>query len=155
MFTPLLTETILPCLACFLLVGSVVGAAGADETNQADEVVEPAGIYCKLSSAELRDRVGEVRADFLASIVRADELSDGYRFAFEKSAERLSQLADFVHFESECCPFLHFEIRLEGESDVVTLSLSGPKGTKDFLKTMAENAEFDLNSALAEGLESR
>ena len=151
MFTPLLTETILPYLACFLLVTSVAGpATAADEATEAKEGSEPAGIYCKLSSAELRERVGEVRADFLASIVKADELNDGYRFSFEKSAQRLSQLADFVHFESECCPFLHFEISLEGESEIVTLSLRGPEGTKEFLETMAETAEFDLDSALTE-----
>ena len=47
-------------------------------------------------------------------------------------------IASFVELESRCCAFLDFEIRVESASDRIALVLSGPDGTKEFLKPLIE-----------------
>ena len=45
-------------------------------------------------------------------------------------------LAEFVELESQCCAFLDFEIRLDAGAEEVTLSLTGPDGTKEVLGSL-------------------
>lgn len=135
-------------LNCHLLIAAIALSANAGLADGQTTDKEPAGIYCKLSSGELRERLGELRADFVMATQAVDELESGYRYWFEKSSDRLRKLADFVHFESECCPFLNFEISLEGESEKVALSLTGREGTKEFLDAFAEMASFDMKAVL-------
>ena len=129
-----------------LIIATGLGAAVASEGG-----VEPEGLYCKLTTPELRQRVGEIKAEFVTAIVAVDELEDGYRYWFSKSPGRLSKLGEFVEAESECCPFLHFQLEVVGEAKEVSLALRGPAGTKEFLKGFALETEFDLEAALAAG----
>jgi hypothetical protein len=111
---------------------------GKTVEEQADN--QPTGVYCKLTSTELRARLEQIRVDLLGAVVAVDDLDSGYRFWFESSSDRLRQLAEFVDFESQCCPFLDFEISLKSEAKVVALSLTGPDGTRELLKAMVESA---------------
>lgn len=140
----LMTAGLLLCLGAGGVPARQERAREAGEPGAGEE----AGIYCRLSSKELRERVGELRAGFFAGVVAVDDLESGYRFWFERSSERLHDLADFVDFESECCPFLRFEISLQGEGELVALSLTGRDGTRELLEAMAESAAFDLPAAL-------
>ena len=131
-------------IAWFLTATLALGLSTALSAREGDEPAEePAGIYCKLQSADLRDRLEELRADFLGAILEIDELDDGYRYWFAKSSERLQQLAKFVDFESQCCPFLNFEIGVASEAERVSLVLTGREGTKEYLRALAEASALD------------
>ncbi len=95
---------------------------------------EPGPIACTLPEAELRAWREQVQAEVKAGVVSIEELDDGYVYWFERTPERLAKLADFVWFESGCCAFLDFEIRVRSGDERISLRLTGPEGTKDFLR---------------------
>lgn len=75
----------------------------------------------------------------LSAAVAREDAPTGLFLTFE--AERLEEIARFVVNERKCCPFLNFELIARGSTDRVTLRLTGPEGTGEFLK--AEFAEVN------------
>jgi len=60
-----------------------------------------------------------------------DDLPDGYEFQFEPNV--LADLARFISNERLCCPFLVFNLRLAANGGPISLAMSGPAGTREFL----------------------
>ena len=111
--------------------------------------VEP-GMYCQLSSAEMAERLGEIRADFLVAVRNVNELENGYRYSFEKSADRMKRLAEFIDFESRCCAFMRFDLSVTPGAQEISLSLTGAEGTKELLESMMISAEFDWRAGASD-----
>jgi hypothetical protein len=70
------------------------------------------------------------------------ELPDGYEFHFP--ASRIEALARFVENERRCCPFVRFELVVDGSG--VALRMSGPPGTRELLQ-----AELSLDAGSPPG----
>ena len=88
-------------------------------------------VECTLTAPDLRSRATDLRAGLFAEILAAREAEDGFELAFlATSADRVR---DFV-FESQCCRFLTFTI--EDRDGHTCLTLSGPEGTKTFVREM-------------------
>lgn len=66
------------------------------------------------------------------------ELPDGYTVEFAADSQTIKDAAEFITYERLCCPFLTFEMKVEGEN--LSLKLIGAEGVKEFLK-----AELKLN----------
>ena len=64
--------------------------------------------------------------------VRAAE--NGYEFSFPGSSEIILRVAEFISRERLCCPFLEFTLKVLPENEVITLCLTGPEGTQEFLR---------------------
>src|SRR5262245_39412588 len=62
------------------------------------------------------------------------ELKHGYEFTFPKEAEYISNIAEFISNESLCCPFLEFNLNVSPVDKSISLSLTGPAGTQEFLR---------------------
>ena len=75
---------------------------------------------------------GEGRSSLFGSITAAREMSDGFELAFP--AGSVAQIREFVAAESQCCGFLTFTI--DEREDETRLTLSGPEGTKAFVRGM-------------------
>jgi hypothetical protein len=69
---------------------------------------------------------------FDAGLQERRELADGYAFRF--APERLDGVMRFVANERRCCPFLEFGITVSPADGPVWLRLTGPEGTRAFLK---------------------
>jgi hypothetical protein len=93
-------------------------------------------IACSLTSAELREREATLLAQFRAAIVKTEELQDGYAFHIPGDGERIRQVAELIVAERECCPFLVFEVSALPNMGPVTVRVSGPAGTKEFLSSL-------------------
>ncbi len=117
---------------------------GAERINMTE--AEP-GIYCRLTSAELRERLEVIRAEFLTYVQGVDELENGYRYWFEKTPARMTLLTDFIDFESRCCAFFQFDLSVAPGAERISLSLTGRSGTKRFIESMMESAAFDWRAA--------
>ncbi len=128
-----------------LLSLAVGGIEGAENINMTE--AEP-GIYCRLTSAEMRERLGAIRAEFLIHVKGVDELENGYRYWFEKTPEHFKLLTDFIDFESRCCTFFQFDLSVAPGAGRVSLSLTGRMGTKSFVESMMKSAEFDWRAAV-------
>jgi len=94
-------------------------------------------VACTLSPAALEAR----RQKLLNAVVRhADErveLPDGYRLRFPP--DLLSEITRMVDAERQCCRFLTFTVKVEPDDGPISLDLTGPAGTREFLAAM-----FDL-----------
>jgi hypothetical protein len=73
---------------------------------------------------------------FTGSVQERGDLLDGLAFRF--AADDFEQVARFVANERRCCPFLRFEIAVEPDGGPdggpVWLRMTGPAGTRDFLR---------------------
>jgi len=91
-----------------------------------------------LTAPELRERRRTALADFRAAQREARELTDatgeGYAFRFTLSGAQLAALAELIELERQCCPFLHFRLTVEPAGGPVWLTLTGPAGTREFLR---------------------
>ena len=72
-------------------------------------------------------------AQLFQSVQEVHEVADGYQFMFLANIE-LTQLADFISEERLCCPFLEFTLKIEPNENKVSLTLTGPTGTQEFLR---------------------
>lgn len=97
-------------------------------------------IACTLTAAELHERRRTVLEKAKQGIVETRELESGYALSFPAGGDWLKELAALVDLERQCCPFLTFRITVEANSGPVWLEITGPDGTKDFLKNT-----FDWN----------
>jgi len=125
----------------------LASALAACATERAAESAEGDGIYCKLTTAEMRERLGAIRAGLLAKVVGVDELEAGFRYWVEKSTANIELLAKFVDAESQCCGFFNFEIGLAADAERVSLTLTGVEGTKEFLVSTMDEVSFDWRAA--------
>ena len=61
----------------------------------------------------------------------SDDLPNGYEYQFE--LEALADVARFISNERLCCPFLVFDLRVAANEGKISLRMSGPPGTREFL----------------------
>lgn len=99
-------------------------------------------IACTLSPAELRTQREELLPGLVANALQRVRLPEGMRFVFGATARRLRQLYAVVQREQRCCAFLDFRIEVTPGGGALTLDVTGPAGTADFLETL-----FDLPRA--------
>ncbi len=96
-------------------------------------------LACELGvfSAEDDNRHEILLNKTLAAILEVREVEDGYSVSF--SSENFLTTAEWISLERRCCPFLSFQIRFSDGDDLFWVTLSGPNGTKDFLKTFFDS----------------
>jgi hypothetical protein len=87
---------------------------------------------CTLADSEQRARREELRVGVLALITAAQETEDGYAFGF--APESVDRVRELVAAESRCCSFLTYTID-DRDAGMTWLRLSGPEGTKQFLRS--------------------
>jgi hypothetical protein len=98
-------------------------------------------IACCLSDAELRKREATLIAQFRSALIATEELPDGYAFRLHGDKKWMAVVLELIVAERECCPFLTFELTAQPNMGPVTFRVTGPVGTKDFLKTILRNSE--------------
>ncbi|SNT39698.1 hypothetical protein SAMN05421640_3762 [Ekhidna lutea] len=97
------------------------------------ELKEKAQLTCQLTSKELQERRETVITEIKKKIVSKTELEFGYIFFFTNSDACIDMLAEFIKTESKCCNFFSFKLELAPSSQL-SLTLSGPEGTKEFIQ---------------------
>jgi hypothetical protein len=96
-------------------------------------------VACSLSQEALASRRRGLLTDLLARADAHDELDSGHRLSFLASDDTLTLIARTVAAERHCCQFLRFQLTVEPGGGPVTLELTGPKGTREFLAAMFES----------------
>ncbi|HYG04265.1 MAG TPA: hypothetical protein VD927_17580 [Chryseosolibacter sp.] len=91
----------------------------------------PTILSCKLSTPALQLRKATVIAKLRTVLSGKAELSNGFAYTFRGSDEILDQLNEFIKTERICCDFFSFQLSIEGEKAILTLT--GPEGVKEFL----------------------
>jgi hypothetical protein len=92
-------------------------------------------LTCNINGIPIQERAryGRLVEALRHAIQKRRELPDGYAFQMDTQQIDTSQLVEWVELERKCCPFFGFELRWDGQNNVVWLNLTGPEGVKDFI----------------------
>ena len=93
-------------------------------------------VACCLSDAELRQREATLLAQFKSALTASEEVPDGYAFRTPGENRWLALVADLIIAKRECCPFLTFELTTEPKMGALTIRITGPEGTNEFLRSI-------------------
>jgi hypothetical protein len=97
-------------------------------------------VACCLSDDKLRNREATLLAQFKASVIESEALEDGYLFRVLGDKKSIALIAELIVAERECCPFLKFDLSMEPGMGPVSVRMTGPVGTKEFLKSILTSA---------------
>jgi len=87
--------------------------------------------------------------------VETRELQEGYAFRLEGDATLVANLAEWVSYESRCCPFFNFEISFHRNYGPLWLRIFGGEGVKEFVHnltilkspgSLAENRDSSMHA---------
>lgn len=93
-------------------------------------------VICTLSDSQRREREATLLARFKTGVIKTEHLANGYLFRLPGEGEWLAVLAELMAAERECCPFLTFQLTAEPQMGALTLRITGPEGTKQFLDSV-------------------
>ena len=96
--------------------------------------IEEAKLGCKLTTSELQQRKKTVVAELKNLVLEKIETAKGFKYKFEGSDKMLDLLNNFIKTERLCCDFFIFNLTASSDQNFAWLELSGPDGTKDFIK---------------------
>ena len=95
-------------------------------------------IACSLNPEALKAR----RAGLLSALVERayerHELSDGLQLRFSAESAILGEITRVVDAERLCCRFLRFTIAVQPDEGPITLELTGPTGTAEFIGALLD-----------------
>jgi alkanesulfonate monooxygenase SsuD/methylene tetrahydromethanopterin reductase-like flavin-dependent oxidoreductase (luciferase family) len=89
---------------------------------------------CSLPPAGLRERRAVIDEIARAALRSRDPITGGARLTFTGGDDTERALRDLIAAESECCPFLRFD--LERGDDEVRLDVTGPAEAQPMLAEM-------------------
>ena len=101
-------------------------------------------IACRLTNAELREREARLLAQFRSAVIETEELRDGYAFRLPCDRKWVAITAEMIVAERACCPFLTFEFVAQPSMGPIIVRVTGPAGTKDFLKTVLYRPDVSI-----------
>jgi hypothetical protein len=104
-------------------------------------------LACRIDAFGPRERARHraLVAEVTAAAAAIEELPEGYAIRFPARPYLFLRLAEWIELERACCPFLSIRLQFERDERAIRVSLSGPPGTKRFLR-----AELPLGEIGAE-----
>jgi hypothetical protein len=90
-------------------------------------------VACTLTPPDLAKRRAGLFADLARRRQEARWLSEGVALRYSSEQGTLALLGEFIRLESQCCPFLRFQLTVEPGGGPIWLELTGPAGTREFL----------------------
>jgi hypothetical protein len=90
-------------------------------------------IACTLSPDAFKSRRDGLLADLFQRAEQHELTERGLRVRFSPASDTVATIARVVEAERQCCRFLRFVITVEPDGGPVSLELSGPAGTREFI----------------------
>jgi hypothetical protein len=100
-------------------------------------------IVCTLAPSDLGTRRETLIAGLVNRAEHVDAIEDGYRFRFVATGDVLPAVAQTIEAERHCCRFLKFELSVEPAGGPITLTITGPSGTHEFLSALLSTEGAD------------
>lgn len=91
-------------------------------------------IACELRSEERRMREAEIRRGLTSGAREIEILPDGLALHFEGADEWIDRIAEVLKAERGCCRFLRFRLDAAPGNGRISLTITGPDGTAEFLR---------------------
>lgn len=120
-----------------ILLSRFVGLAFQTLSQSNSKIMskENVSVTCKLTTPELQEREKTVIAEIKKLVVKRVETTNGVRYSFNDSDSTIDLLANFIKTERVCCSSFEFNLVVGQSEGFVTLELTGPEGTKDFIES--------------------
>ena len=93
-------------------------------------------VVCTLGPQALATRREGLLADLVGSAITHEELDSGHRLTFAATDDVLAIILNTVTSERHCCQFLRFQVTVEPGDGPISLELTGPRGTKEFVSAL-------------------
>jgi hypothetical protein len=93
-------------------------------------------VACGLKPTELAARRGGLLPGLAARASASAPIDGGRAWRFDFASGLLAEIASVVEAEHRCCPFLRFALTVTPGDGLVTLEVTGPEGTKEFLESL-------------------
>ncbi len=90
-------------------------------------------IACTLDPGDLAVRRDGLLPGLIAKARGVEPLADGLRLHFEATSDTLAAAMRVIDAERQCCRFLRFQLTVEQDGAPMTLDVTGPAGTREFL----------------------
>jgi len=100
-------------------------------------------IVCTLAPSDLRARRETLIPGLVNRAEQVDAVEDGYRFRFVATDDVLAAITQTIEAERQCCQFLKFELSVEPAGGPITLTITGPSGTREFLSEVSSTEGAD------------
>ncbi len=91
-------------------------------------------VVCTLTPETAATRKAGLLPGLARRAVTSEEIEGGIRFSFLPDA--LTAIASTIDAERNCCRFLRFDLTVEPDGGPVSLTLTGPPGTREFLAAL-------------------
>jgi hypothetical protein len=95
-------------------------------------------VACTLGPTALAARRQGLLSELLRRAETHEELPDGHRLSFVPAEDTLALILKTVEAERQCCRFLRFQITVEADGGPVSVELTGPRGTREFVAALFE-----------------
>ena len=92
-------------------------------------------VACSLEGQALSCRQADLRASVLAEAHSVDRLPDGVRWTFQHAPDLFARIGPLIDGERHCCRFLQVALIAAQDLGGVTLEITGPAGTVEFLES--------------------
>ena len=112
--------------------GPVLKRPGKDGHSKVDLPV-----VCTLTPAAVASRKAALLQGLVGRADIREETATGLRVTLP--ADALSAILATVDAERKCCRFLRFDITVEPDGGPISLELTGPPGTREFLAALLES----------------
>jgi hypothetical protein len=93
-------------------------------------------IACALTPDQLNASRDHLLPGLATRAQSSEVLPDGYRLRFGATSDTLQAIANTIDRERQCCQFLRFQLTIEPGSDSIVLDVTGPDGTREFLRDL-------------------
>lgn len=93
-------------------------------------------VACSLGPDALAARRQGLLTQLIARAESRVELSDGVRLQFRPSSEVLGSILATIDAERQCCRFLRFTLTVAPDGGPLSLDLTGPPGTREFVSAL-------------------
>ena len=93
-------------------------------------------IACTLTAAELQERRDGLLPGLLGRALARHPVANGYLWVLAP-ADDLSAVSPVIDTERRCCRFLRFALTAEPDGGPISLEVTGPPGTREFLDQLA------------------
>lgn len=141
MLKSLFCKSFLAVLGGLFLFGGLSAACGSifdgtsTETKMESTAIDEAPYACKPNAikAEDKPRYRELAKKVKSGREEVKETPEGYALRFPADSLSIREIAEFITFERECCPFIHFEIIVEKDNGAVWLRMEGGEEVKEIL----------------------
>jgi hypothetical protein len=95
-------------------------------------------VACTLGPGALAARRQGLLSELLRRAGTHEELPDGHRLSFVPVEDTLALILNTVDAERHCCRFVRFQIIVEPDGGPVSVELTGPPGTREFVSALFE-----------------